>query len=172
MGKKRIFLKEYDSSGKFPDGRVKLDVYFKSSDGEEYVWTPDWERGTRQLFKEAYRIEGINRPESPEKKRFEDVAEEVLSSGKDRESYNKFKLEAIRLGEQLKYQTSLNQINRIASACFNFNVREHPNENITSTRAQVIYNWVMTLYGQPMSEREKSELLKRFADALRDVPND
>ena len=75
---KRIFFDKYDSSGKFPDGRVKLDVYFRSSEEEKYVWTPDWERGTRHFFLEAYRIERLNRPESPERERFKKVAEEVL----------------------------------------------------------------------------------------------
>jgi len=99
--KKRIFFDKYDSSGKFPDGRVKLDVYFRSSDGEQYVWTPEWERGTRQFFLEAYRIEKLNVPKSPERERFKQVAEEVLREEEQEKPDINFKPISIELGEGL-----------------------------------------------------------------------
>jgi len=163
---KRIFFDKYDSSGKFPDGRVKLDVHFHSSDGERYVWTPDWERGTRHFFLEGYRIEKLNRPESLERERFKEVAAEVLSEEEQEKPEINFKRIAIELGEGLKYQTSLNEIGRMASAVFDFDVSPHPHPSITSSRSQIVYDWVMTLSEQPISQEKKKQLLKQFIDAL------
>jgi hypothetical protein len=163
---KRIFFDKYDSSGRFPDGRVKLDVYFHSSDGEKYVWTPEWERGTRHFFLEAYRIEKLNRPESAERERFKEIATEVLrEEDQDRDHLN-FKLMGVKLGEGLKYQTTINEINRMASVVFDFDVSSHPHNSITSSRSQTIYDWIMTLSEQLISEEKKSQLLKKFIEAL------
>lgn len=163
---KRIFFDKYDSSGKFPDGRVKLDVYFHSSDGEKYVWTPDWQGGIRQFFLEAYRVEELNVPKSPERERFKRVAEEVLREEEQKEEPINWKLIAIELGDGLKYQTSLNEIGRMASVVFDFDVSAHPHPSITSSRSQTVYDWVMTLSKQPISQGKKLQLLKQFIDAL------
>ena len=163
---KRIFFDKYDSSGRFPDGRVKLDVYFHSSDGEKYVWTPEWERGTRHFFLEAYRIEKLNVPKSPERERFKQVAEEVLREEEQEKPDINFKRIAIELGEGLKYQTSLNEIGRMASVVFDFDVSPHPHPSITSSRSQTVYDWVVTLSEQLISNEKKLQLLKQFIDAL------
>ncbi len=162
---KRIFFDRYDSSGKFPDGRAKLDVYFQSSDGTNFVWTPEWEK-TRNFFLEAYRIERLNMPQSPERERFRKVAEQVLHEEEQEKEWINFKLIAFQLGEGLKYMTSINEIGRMASAVFDFNVSPHPHTSITSVRSQTVYNWVMTLSEQPISQEKKTQLLKQFIDAL------
>jgi len=77
-----------------------------------------------------------------------------------------FKLIGIRLGEGLKYSTSINEINRIASAIFDFEASSYPNESITSSRSQLIYDWVMTLSEQPVEEQKKLQLLQEFINAL------
>jgi len=162
---KRIFLDKYSSSGKFPDGRVKLDVYFHSSDGEKYVWTPEWEKGTRHFFLEAYRTEKLNKPEGGEISQFKEAALEVLSEEEKGEGIN-FKLIALQLGEGLKNQTTINEIGRMASAVFTFEVISHPHTKITSIRSQTIYDWVMTLSEQPISTEMKMRLLKQFVGSL------
>jgi hypothetical protein len=162
----RIFFKRYDSSGRFPDGRIKLDVYFEDSEGSKYVWTPDWERGTRHFFLEAYRIEKLNRPESPEKERFKQIAEEVLYEEEQRKPEVNFKLIAIKLGEGLKGATSVNEINRMASAIFDFDVSPHPHPSITSVRSRTIYDWVMSLSEQPIGDEKKLQLLQEFIGTL------
>ena len=166
----RVFLEKYDSSGKFPDGRIKLDVYFRDSAGNRYVWTPDWEQGTRNLFLEAYRIERLNKPAGPERERFKQTAAQVLSEEEERGAPVNFKLVAIKLGEELKYDTSVNAIRRAALALFDFDVSTHPQQSITSTRAQEIYDCVMTLAQQPMTAERKLQLLRDFVRAL--VPPD
>jgi len=163
---KRIFFDKYDSSGKFPDGRVKLDGYFHSNDGEKYVWTPEWEKGTRQFFLEAYRIEKLNAPKGSERARFKEIAEEVLHEEEYKEEQINWKLIAIELGEGLKSQTSLNEIGRMASVVFDFDASPHTHPNITSSRSQVVYGWVMTLSEQPISQEKKLRLLTQFIESL------
>ncbi len=133
---------------------------------DKYDWTPDWERGTRQFFLEAYQIETLNRPKGTERERFKQVAEEVLREEEQEKPDINFKRIAIELGEGLKYQTSLNEIGRMASVVFDFDVSPHPHLSITSSRSQTVYDWVMTLSEQPISEEKKSQLLKQFIDAL------
>ena len=77
-----------------------------------------------------------------------------------------YKLIAIKLGNSLKYGSSVNEINRFAQAVFSFTNMSHPNDSITSVRAQLVYDWVMTLGGQKISEPEKEKLLKKFIEEL------
>lgn len=62
-----------------------------------------------------------------------------------------YKLIGTQIGDLLKYDTTINEINRIAKATFNFGVSNFPNDSITSERAQIIYNWVMTLATKKMN---------------------
>lgn len=77
-----------------------------------------------------------------------------------------FRLIGIKLGEGLKYITSINEINRIASAIFDFEVSSHRHVSITSSRSQLTYDWVMTLAEQPIDEDRKLLLLEDFINAL------
>ena len=73
-----------------------------------------------------------------------------------------YKLVAMKLGEGLKYETTLNEIGRNASVAFDFACVEHPMTNITSERSQSIFDWVMTLSDQKLSENEIQSRLKGF----------
>jgi len=64
MKKKRIFYEKIDSFGVFPDGRIKLDVIFRSEDGEKFIWTPPW-KAMVDLVAAAKHIEETNRLKSP-----------------------------------------------------------------------------------------------------------
>ena len=77
-----------------------------------------------------------------------------------------FGLIGIKLGEGLKYDTSINEINRVATAIFDFKISSHPQENITSSRSQLIYDWVMTLAKKSIDEERKLTLLQDFINAL------
>ncbi|MFP3255056.1 MAG: hypothetical protein RXP30_01300 [Thermoplasmata archaeon] len=79
---------------------------------------------------------------------------------------NKYKAIAIKLGENLKYGSSINEINRIAKSVFPFNKKEHPNDSITSLRAKEVYDWVLTLSEQDLTETDKDKLLKKFIKEL------
>lgn len=76
------------------------------------------------------------------------------------------KLLAIKIGDEVKYNKSVNEIDRIANAIFDFECLEFPQDNITSVRAKLIYDWVMTLDQQEMPEEEKLSLLEEFVNEL------
>ena len=73
---------------------------------------------------------------------------------------------AIEIGDSVKYVTSVNKIDRIAKVVFKFPYSEFPNESITSVRAQLIYNWILSLKEYNCSTDEKKELLIAFAERL------
>ena len=77
-----------------------------------------------------------------------------------------YTLIAIKLGDILKYSSSRNEVNRIAGAMFDFNKKEHPNANITSVIAQSVYDWVLTLSEQDLTEDDKISILSRFIKEL------
>jgi len=74
------------------------------------------------------------------------------------------------VGDLLKYATSINQIDRTAKAIFHFDNEDFPNESITSSRAQTIYNWILTLGEQRMEPEKRNSLLMEFCRSL--SPND
>lgn len=75
------------------------------------------------------------------------------------------RLIAIRVGDSLKWDTRLNQINQIAEAVFEFPRTEFPNESITSERAQLIYDWIMTLGEYTCTDDERKKLLMQFVNS-------
>jgi hypothetical protein len=81
----------------------------------------------------------------------------------DRVNYS---LIAIQLGNTLEDRIPMLEIDRIADAFFDFESRVHVNESITSETAQCVYDWVMTLSEQDMSDAKKRALLNAFITAL------
>ena len=73
---------------------------------------------------------------------------------------------ATEIGDYVKYTTTVNEINRAAKPIFKFSFQEFPNESITSERAQLIYDWLMSLENHDCSPEEKKELLITFATLL------
>ena len=73
---------------------------------------------------------------------------------------------ATQVGDDIKNDTTVNHINRIASAIFKFPRKEFPNEAITSVRAQLIYDWIMTLNEYSASDEERNKLLIEFLESL------
>lgn len=77
-----------------------------------------------------------------------------------------YRLIAVQVGDALKYATSINEINRIAGAIFPFRCENFPNNSITSSRAQLVHDWILSLARQRMGEDERNRLLKSFCDQL------
>lgn len=77
-----------------------------------------------------------------------------------------YRMIAIQVGETLKYDTSINQVQRAASAVFKFSYEEFPTQGITSERARLIHNWIMSLAKQHMTETERNEQLNGFLRML------
>lgn len=77
-----------------------------------------------------------------------------------------YRLIAVQVGDALKNETSINEINRIAGAIFSFRRENFPNNSITSQRAQLVHDWILSLARQRMGEDERNRLLKSFCDQL------
>ncbi|HEY9899626.1 MAG TPA: nucleotide-binding protein [Pantanalinema sp.] len=77
-----------------------------------------------------------------------------------------YKLLAIKLGDEMKNTTSIAEIERTAGALFDFSPESFEAKGVTSSRAQLIYNWILTLAGQTMEDEKKSSLLLDFISGL------
>ena len=77
-----------------------------------------------------------------------------------------YRLIAIQVGDLLKYSTTINEINRLAGAIFPFRCESFPNESITSQRAQLIHDWILSLAKQRMNPDERTRLLIHFCHSL------
>ncbi|WP_271629290.1 TIGR02391 family protein [Caldicellulosiruptor sp. DIB 104C] len=73
-----------------------------------------------------------------------------------------YRMIAIQVGDVLKYDTSKNDIERAANSVFNFQREDFPNEAITSERAKLIHDWILTLAKQKMNNDERNGLLRKF----------
>lgn len=77
---------------------------------------------------------------------------------------------AVQVGDLLKYDTTLNEVGRVASAVFRFNRQDFANESITSSRAALVHDWILTLAKQQMTEGERTKLLLQFVHGI--TPSD
>ncbi len=77
-----------------------------------------------------------------------------------------YRLVAVEVGDALKWDTSVNQIDRKAQALFRFNREDFPADSITSVRAQLIHDWILTLAKQRMEETERNQLLITFCRSI------
>ena len=82
-----------------------------------------------------------------------------------------YRLIATEIGDALKYESSVNEINRIAKAVFRFDRESFPTEGITSARATLIYEWIMSLAKQRMTPSERNGHLVEFCTALAPAGN-
>lgn len=73
-----------------------------------------------------------------------------------------YRLIAIQIGDLLKYDSTVNDINRAAQSVFVFRYEKFPNESITSTRAQLIQDWILSLAKQEMNNTERNKKLLQF----------
>ena len=83
----RIFFAEHQT-GKFPDGRMELQIKFtdklgrpyRGEYGSEYIWTPKWD-DLQLIFLLSYTVERLNRGQHF--KPLVEVAEEVYTHYKE-----------------------------------------------------------------------------------------
>lgn len=73
-----------------------------------------------------------------------------------------FKLAASEIGDLLKYDTTVNSINRVGSSVFPFSKETFPVEGATSVRATLIYEWMMSLFKFDGSDSDKLDMLIQF----------
>ncbi len=77
-----------------------------------------------------------------------------------------YRLIATRVGDAIKYASSVNEIDRHARSLFRFQRQDFPNDAITSARAQRVYDWIMSLGRQAMKPGEREKLLVDFCRGL------
>jgi len=73
-----------------------------------------------------------------------------------------YRLIAIQVGDALKYNTSINEINRIGGAILGLQCEHFSNDSITSSRAQLIHDWILSLAKQKMTSQERDTKLWTF----------
>lgn len=77
-----------------------------------------------------------------------------------------FKYIAIQVGDLIKYDSTIKGINR-AATMFSFSRDQFPPEDgVSSERAKLFFDWVMTLFKQKLSDDQKRDLLYRFCLAV------
>lgn len=76
------------------------------------------------------------------------------------------RLLALKVGDELKYDSTVNEIGRTASALFRFSKESFPHDSITSVRAQLVFDWLMTLGKQRMAEETREALATQFCMAI------
>lgn len=69
---------------------------------------------------------------------------------------------ATQIGDSLKYNTSVNEIDRIGQSLLKVSKENFPNAAITSVRAQTLYNWVLSLAKTPLDSTERVKRLISF----------
>jgi len=77
-----------------------------------------------------------------------------------------YRLIATRIGDGIKYSSSVNEIDRLALSLFRFQRQDFPHEAISSARAGRVYDWIMTLGRQAMISEEREKLLVSFCRGL------
>lgn len=77
-----------------------------------------------------------------------------------------YRLIAIQIGDLLKYDSTVNDINRAAQSVFSFGYERFPNESITSVRAQLIHDWILSLAKQKMNNDERNQKLNQFLELV------
>ncbi|MFT7158166.1 MAG: hypothetical protein ACI8Q1_003194 [Parvicella sp.] len=76
------------------------------------------------------------------------------------------RLIATQIGDRLKYDTSVNEINRVGQSILKVNKETFSNDSITSVRAREIYNWIMTLGKTSMTKEDRNHRLVKFCMEL------
>ena len=77
-----------------------------------------------------------------------------------------YRLIATEVGDLVKWDTSVNEILRVANALFRFSIEEFPNDAITSVRAQTVYNCILSLAKQSMNSEERNNHLVTFCKRI------
>jgi uncharacterized protein (TIGR02391 family) len=73
---------------------------------------------------------------------------------------------AVQIGDALKYVTSVNAINRIGGAVLKVQREAFPNGAITSERAKLIHDWVLSLAQTELGPDDRERRLIKFCREL------
>jgi uncharacterized protein (TIGR02391 family) len=76
---------------------------------------------------------------------------------------------AVKIGDALKYTTTVNEIDRIGAAVLKVRKEAFPNEAITSVRAKSIHDWVLSLARTQLQPDERE---RRLIKSCRELAGD
>jgi hypothetical protein len=142
-------LNKFRQVGTDSNGRPRLEVYFKSRNGSNYVWTPNLHEGTLKLFEIA--CQGKPAEQQPKKTELENT-----------ESTTDYLALAIKIGKALYEKTSLDHVRNVAKSIFTFDLAPSVHFTMPDIVAQEIYDWIITLSEQPINDEEKLKLTRKF----------
>lgn len=77
-----------------------------------------------------------------------------------------YKLIATRIWQVFTSHSTTKQIERTAENIFEFEKKSFPQGSITSSKAGLIYDWIMTLANRSMDNESRDQLLIKFCKAL------
>jgi len=77
-----------------------------------------------------------------------------------------YKLIATQLGESIKYESTINGINRTFLSLTSLTLSQYPNSAITSSRSKTAYDWVMTIGNSSLPENKKASVIKDAIELL------
>lgn len=146
-------LNKFRQVGTDSNGRPRLEVYFKSRNGSNYVWTPNLHEGTLKLFEIACQ----RKPAEQKSKKTE---------LENTESTTDYLALAIRIGKALYQKTTIDQVRKIAKSIFTFELAPPVHFTMPDIVAQEIYDWIITLSKQPMNDEAKLKLIRKFANSI------
>lgn len=69
---------------------------------------------------------------------------------------------ATQIGDSLKYVISVNEIDRLGQSILRVTKESFPNDAITSVRAKILYDWVLSLAKANMESTERTKRLVTF----------
>lgn len=145
-------LSKFRQVGTDSNGRPQLEVYFRSSRGSNYVWTPVLQEGTLRLFQLASKIK------TPAQ-----INEAKLENSKKATKYLSI---AVKVGKALYEKTSLDHVRKVAKSIFTFDLAPPVHFTMPDIVAQEIYDWIITLGEQPIDDQEKLKLIRKFANNI------
>ena len=77
-----------------------------------------------------------------------------------------YRLVATEVGDLVKWDSSVNEIERAASAILGVVKDSFPHEAISSIRAQTVYDWVLSLAQTKMNPEERDQRLVQFCRSI------
>jgi len=77
-----------------------------------------------------------------------------------------YRLVATQVGDLVKWNSSVNEIGRAASAILRVSKHSFPNESITSVRAQLVHDWVLSLAQAEIAAEERDRRLAQFCRTI------
>ena len=137
---KRLRLKKHHQVGILGDGRHKPHKYEQRSE-------------RLRLFQDACQVKAVNQPPIEVEPAYRKPVTDYISL-------------AINAAKALSGKTTINRINKVVKGLFRFDVISQLNKCMPDVVSQEIYDWIITLSEQSISEEEKLRLARKFIVSL------